>query len=262
MKRFLLLAAACALLPITTSAQGFLPIDEGDNCMGCPPTMSANDGLTGAASDVGETMKEMSDDDPGYAFIWWLATNFSPHIPVDPKCPPPDGCEPDEEDPDDPDGPGGDDGTPPGGGGDTPPDGGDTPPEDDGDEESQKSTSSSSGSTASNEVETFDLGDRAAALNLRNQIESVPEGSFALHGTLDGSARLRLVSKRESSTDRGEYVMRFEVLPDGPRSRAVPVLVQAINGKLYARTAARVTSTPGIRDRVRSNRPRRRSVRG
>jgi len=225
--------------------------------------MSSNDGLTGGVSEVGETMKDMSDDDPRYAFIWWVATNFSPHIPVDPKCPPPDGCKPDEDDPEDdpqdPEGPGGDEGTPPGGGGETPTGGGDAPPEDDGDEEPQKSTSSSSGSTASTEVETFDLGDRAAALNLRNQIESIPEGSFALHGTLDGSARLRLVSKRESSADRGEYVMRFEVLPDGPRSRAVPVLVQAIGGKLYVRT---VTSMPGIRDRVRSDRPRRRSVRG
>lgn len=254
MKRFLLLAAAVALLPISASAQSFLPIEGDEDCMGCPPTMSANDGLTGAASEVGETMKGYSDD-LAWGFVWWVATNFSPHIPVDPKCPPPDGCTPDDEDPDDPDGPGGGgEETPPGGGGETPP-GGDAPPSDDDEEEPQKSTSSSSSGT----VETFDLGDQTAALALRDQIGSVAEGSYVLRGTLEDGSRLRLVSKREATADRGEFVMRFEVIPKGPRSRPVPVLVQAINGKLYART---VTSMPGVRDRVRTNRPRRRSVRG
>ena len=154
MTRHLLLLAALVASFSAASAQGLYvePGDDGGDMSDGPPVMA---GTTDDVTAIGESMKDLADGDLGWGAIWWIATTFSPHIPVDPNCPPPDGCPQGDppDDGDDPpaggdDPPGGGEGDPPGGG-ETPPGGGDTPPDggtpSGGDEEPQASTSAKNG---------------------------------------------------------------------------------------------------------------------
>ena len=83
--------------------------------------------------------------------------------------------------------------------------------------------------------ETLDLGGAGGAAAVRASMDQVDEGSLLSNVQLPNRMRVRLVSKREvDPSNPGEYQIRLEVSPRG-RRRATPVLLQSIDGHLYAR---------------------------
>ncbi|MEL6617153.1 MAG: hypothetical protein AAFQ43_15535 [Bacteroidota bacterium] len=192
MIRSLFLALALTLLALPASAQGFWAEPDDDWRPTDGPPVLAGGGFVEAAETVGETMRTMHTDDPGYWVVWKLATEFSPHIPVDPNCPPPNGCPEDPTPPrgDDPpsggENPPGGGETPPGGGedppggGETPPGGGENPPATGGEtpQGGGEAQASSAPPVSTDGYSTYRLGGRAEALALRAQVDQLSEGTF------------------------------------------------------------------------------------
>lgn len=223
MTRFALLLAAL-LVPLSSSAQGLWasPDDEWDITDGPPILQGDLSNEADMVTSIGDSMRDLASGDLAWGPIWWLATTFSPHIPVDPKCPPPDGCaDPEGDEP--PAGGETPEGDPPPGG--ETPTGGETP-----DSEEASVASSSRG------VETISLGRRADALAFREQFRDLAEGQLVPDAVLPNGARLRLVSKRETDrNDPAEYQLRFETLPRRRSARPARFLVQAGDGVVLAR---------------------------
>jgi|GEM_PF-6728830 len=236
MTRFASFLALLLLAPAAL-AQG-APPPEGEACRYCAPPVLHGDlsGEVQAVELVAENMRDMADDDPGYAFIWWLAHVTGGHIPVDPNCPPPDGCTtPPADDPPANDPPGDDPPAddPPA---DDPPAGGPVPTNPDPGQPGPPTMTSeySAGST----VETYHVGDRRSATALYERIRGLETGAVVPGVQLAMPARVLLTSFRSSSATTYAATVAVET-----RDRTVPVTVQAGDGVLIARVAVQSRSS-------------------
>jgi len=223
-----LLALTLFLIP-GASGQDFFPTPgEDDNCRTCPIPLETTDTSTnGNITAVGCAVKQQAEDEWIASFIFWVGENFGPNIPR-----PPEGEDPPEGDP-----PGGEE--PPTGGDEEPP----TSPTGPGDGEPPTSPTGDEGPGTSEQApstQTCVAGNRESALAFRDQLDLVREGArFSPRGaSMPRGMNVRLMTKREwSQRDRSEFVATFMVqASDGAR---VPVVVQALKGKLFVRTMAR-----------------------
>lgn len=270
MTRSLLCILALIVFPATVSAQGLWAGPDDDWRPTDGPPILAGGTMEETATEFGEAFRHQGEtsDSPMDRLIWWMATNLSPHIPVDPNCPPPDGCQGGEDPPPTGTPPTGDDpptgGDDPPAGGDDPPAGGDDPPttgggsapgtggqtpSNTGNSTSQASTAASGGSPGASPdgYATLWLGDRTSLANARTRFGAVAEGAIVPGVDLPNGAQLRLVSKREADrNDPGEFQLRFEVVRRG-RGAAVPVLVQAVDGHLFFRVDRTYVGREGAR---------------